>query len=55
MQADWTFILLSELPAKVLHHLPRKMPPQAYQTSQYGVVFFLASGAALSLEVRMVK
>jgi hypothetical protein len=24
-QADWTFILPSELPAKALHHLPRKM------------------------------
>jgi hypothetical protein len=34
-QAVWTFILPSELPAKELHHLPRKMPPQAYQTSQY--------------------
>jgi hypothetical protein len=37
-QADWTFILLSELPAKVLRHLPRKMPPEAYQTSQYVVL-----------------
>jgi hypothetical protein len=27
-QADWTFILPSELPAKELHHLPRKMPPR---------------------------
>jgi hypothetical protein len=36
-QADWTFILPSELPTKELRHLPRKMPPQAYQTSQYGV------------------
>jgi hypothetical protein len=36
-QADWTFILRSELPAKVLRNLPRKMPPQAYQTSQYVV------------------
>jgi hypothetical protein len=34
-QADWTFILPSELPTKELRHLPRKMPPQAYQTSQY--------------------
>jgi hypothetical protein len=34
-QADWTFILLSELPKKELRHLPRKMPTQAYQTSQY--------------------
>jgi hypothetical protein len=36
-QADWTFILPSELPTKELHHLPRKMPPQASQTSQYVV------------------
>jgi hypothetical protein len=36
-QDDWTFILPSELPTKVLRHLPRKMPPQAYQTSQYAV------------------
>jgi hypothetical protein len=36
-QADWTFILPSEFPAKELRHLPRKMPPQAYQTSQYVV------------------
>jgi hypothetical protein len=35
---DWTFILLSELPTKELRHLPRKMPPQAYQTSQYVVL-----------------
>jgi hypothetical protein len=27
-QADWTFILPSELPAKDLRHLPRKMPPR---------------------------
>jgi hypothetical protein len=27
-QADWTFILPSELHAKELHHLPRKMPPR---------------------------
>jgi hypothetical protein len=26
-QADWTFILPSELPEKELRHLPRKMPP----------------------------
>jgi hypothetical protein len=26
-QADWTYILPSELPAKVLRHLPRKMLP----------------------------
>jgi hypothetical protein len=43
-QADWKFILPSELPTKELHHLPRKMPPQAYQTSQYvvprGGIFF---------------
>jgi hypothetical protein len=38
VQADWTFILLSELPVKVLRHLPRKMPLQAYQTSQYMVL-----------------
>jgi hypothetical protein len=36
-QADWAFILPSELPTKELRHLPRKMPPQAYQTSQYVV------------------
>jgi hypothetical protein len=36
-QADWTFILPSELPTKELRHLPRKMPPQAYQSSQYVV------------------
>jgi hypothetical protein len=36
-QADWTFILASELPKKELRHLPRKMPLQAYQTSQYVV------------------
>jgi hypothetical protein len=36
-QADWTFILPSELPTKELRHLPRKIPPQAYQTSQYVV------------------
>jgi hypothetical protein len=33
-QADWTFILPSELLTKELLHLPRKMPPQAYRTSQ---------------------
>jgi fucose 4-O-acetylase-like acetyltransferase len=27
-QADWTFILPSELPAKELRHLPSKMPPR---------------------------
>jgi hypothetical protein len=27
-QADWTFILLSEFPAKELRHLPRKMAPR---------------------------
>jgi hypothetical protein len=32
-QADWTFILPSELSAKQLRHLL----PQAYQTSQYVV------------------
>jgi hypothetical protein len=36
-QADWTFILPSELPTKELRHLPRKMPPQADHTSQYVV------------------
>jgi hypothetical protein len=36
-QADWTFILPLELPKKELRHLPRKMPLQAYQTSQYVV------------------
>jgi hypothetical protein len=36
-QTDWTFILPSELPMKELRHLPRKMPLQAYQTSQYVV------------------
>jgi hypothetical protein len=37
VQADWTFILPSELPTKELRHLLRKMPPQAYRTSQYVV------------------
>jgi hypothetical protein len=32
-----TSILPSELPANELRHLPRKMPPQGYQTSQYAV------------------
>jgi hypothetical protein len=27
-ETDWTFILLWELPAKELRHLPRKMPPR---------------------------
>jgi hypothetical protein len=27
-QADWAFISPSELPAKELRHLPRKMPPR---------------------------
>jgi hypothetical protein len=36
-QADWTFILPSELPTKELRHLPRKMPPQTYQIFQYVV------------------
>jgi hypothetical protein len=36
-QADWTFILPSELPTKERRHLTRKMPPRAYQTSQYVV------------------
>jgi hypothetical protein len=34
-QADWTFILPSELPTKELRLLPIEMPPLAYQTSQY--------------------
>jgi hypothetical protein len=37
-QADWTFILPLELPTKEPRDLPRKMPPQAYQTSQYVVL-----------------
>jgi hypothetical protein len=36
-QADWTLILPSELPPKELPQLPGRMPPQAYQTSQYVV------------------
>jgi hypothetical protein len=28
VQADWTFILPSEFPAKALRHLQRKMPPR---------------------------
>jgi hypothetical protein len=32
-QADWTFILPSELPAKVLRYSTRKMPPQASQNA----------------------
>jgi hypothetical protein len=36
-QADWACILPSELSTKELHHLPRKMLPQAYQTSLYVV------------------
>jgi hypothetical protein len=27
-QADWTFILPSEFPAKEQRHFPRKMPPR---------------------------
>jgi hypothetical protein len=54
-QADWTFILPSQLPTKELRHLPRKMLPQAYQTSQYMAAFFSTSGAALSQEVPTVK
>jgi hypothetical protein len=34
VQADWTFTLQSELPTKALRHLPRKMLPLAYYTSQ---------------------
>jgi hypothetical protein len=37
VQADWTIIIPYELPTKELRHLPRKVPPQAYQTSQYVV------------------
>jgi hypothetical protein len=37
-QADWTFILPSELPTKMVRHLPRKMPPQAHRISQYVVL-----------------
>jgi hypothetical protein len=33
-QAHWTFILPSEIPTKEPRHLPKKMPPQAYQASQ---------------------
>jgi hypothetical protein len=36
-QADWTFILTLEVPAKELGQWRRHMPPQAYQTSQYVV------------------
>jgi hypothetical protein len=36
-QADGIFLLPSVLFTKELRHLPRKMPPQAYQTSQYVV------------------
>jgi hypothetical protein len=35
--ADRTFISPSELPTKELCHLPGKITPQAYQTSQYVV------------------
>jgi hypothetical protein len=37
VQADWTFILTSQNPTKELYHLRRKVPPQAYWTSQYVV------------------
>jgi hypothetical protein len=43
---------------KELHHLPGKMPPQAYQTSQYMVLhggIFSTSAAAHSQEVPTVK
>jgi hypothetical protein len=36
-QADCTFILPLELSTEELRHLPRKMPPLAYQTSEYAV------------------
>jgi hypothetical protein len=32
--ADWKFILPSKLPAKELHHLPRKMPPHGTMYSE---------------------
>jgi hypothetical protein len=35
--ADWTLILPSELPTKVMRHLARKISPQTYQTSQFVV------------------
>jgi hypothetical protein len=57
-QADWIFIFAPQRPTKELRHLPRKMPPQAYQTSQYvgptgGIIS--SSGAALLQEVQAVK
>jgi hypothetical protein len=33
-QADWTFILPSELPAKELLHLPRKMQPRTEKSDK---------------------
>jgi hypothetical protein len=57
-QADWTFILPSELPSKELLHLPRKMPPQASQTSQYAVPrggTFLDKWRSTFVEVPTVK
>jgi hypothetical protein len=57
-QADWTFILPSELLTKELRHLPRKMPPQAYQTSQYVVPrggIFLGKWRSIFAEVAKVK
>jgi hypothetical protein len=54
-QADWTFILLLELSTKEMRHLSRKVPLQAYHTSQYMVRFFSSNGAALSQEVPAVK
>jgi hypothetical protein len=33
-QADWTFILPLELPAKALRHWPRKMPPRAEKSDK---------------------
>jgi hypothetical protein len=48
----------SELPTKELHHLPRKITPQTYQTFEYvvprGGIFF-GNSAALSQEVTTVK
>jgi hypothetical protein len=51
-QADWTFILPSELATKEQRHLPRKMAPQADQAFQdvltRAAAYFSASVAALS-------
>jgi hypothetical protein len=50
-QADWTFILTSELPAKVLRHLPRKCrreAPPTEKSDKPAVAFFSPNGAGLS-------